>query len=92
MELRDFKMPKIKFPKIKFDHIEKEFNKIDFEKIKKEKKDTKKRTTPYEDRTKYKTVKEFFAKAVKNLFLNELSSSLFTSFKNSCNSWFRVLL
>ena len=66
MELRDFKMPKIKFPKIKFDHIEKEFNKIDFEKIKKEKKETKKRTTPYEDRTKYKTVKEFFAKAVKN--------------------------
>ena len=60
MQLSDFKMPKIKFKKMNMDM--EELEKIDYEKI--EKKSSKKRTTPYEDSTHYKTVKEFFTKSV----------------------------
>ena len=66
MSLRDFKIPKFKFKKMKMNLDELE--KIDYEKL--EKKDHKKRTTPYEDRTNYKTVKEFFAKSLEK-FPNE---------------------
>ena len=60
MSLRDFKMPKIKFKKMRMNLDELE--KIDYEKV--EKKEHKKRTTPYEDKTNYKTVKEFFTKSI----------------------------
>ena len=60
MSLRDFKIPKFKFKKMRM-NLE-ELEKIDFEKI--VKKDHKKRTTPYEDKTNYKTVKEFFTRAL----------------------------
>ena len=62
MSLRDIKLPKIKFKfkKMKM-HLE-VFEKIDFEKI--ERKITKKRTTPYEEMTHYKTVREFFTQSV----------------------------
>ena len=67
MEFRDIKLPKFKFKfkKIKFNNIEEELDKIDYEKIEKmDKKDLRKRTTPYENSTHYKTVKEFFLKSV----------------------------
>ena len=60
MSLRDLKIPKFKFKKMKM-NLE-ELEKIDYEKL--EKKDHKKRTTPYEDKTNYKTVKEFFTRSV----------------------------
>ena len=44
-------------------NVAEELDKIDYEKM--EKKNIKKRTTPYEDRTHYKTVKEFFIEASK---------------------------
>ena len=62
MGLRDFKMPKIKFKKMKI-NIPEELENIDYSK--EAKKDKKKRTKPYEDKTHYKTVKEFFYKTVK---------------------------
>ena len=62
MGLRDFKMPKLKFKKMKI-NIPEEIENIDYEKM--AKKDKKKRNKPYEDRTHYKTVKEFFFKSVK---------------------------
>ena len=62
MGLRDLKIPKMKFKKMKM-NVEEEFDKIDYEKL--QKKSVKKRTTPYEDSTHYKTVKEFFTKSVK---------------------------
>lgn len=68
MGLLDFKMPKIKFKKIKMKHIEDVLSKVNLEKI--EKKITKNRTTPYEDATHYKTVKEFFIKSI-NEYPNE---------------------
>ena len=68
MGLLDFKMPKIKFKKIKMKHIEEVLSKINPEKI--EKKIIKNRTTPYEDATHYKTVKEFFIKSI-NEYPNE---------------------
>ena len=68
MGLLDFKMPKIKFKKIKMKHIEDVLSKINPEKI--EKKIIKNRTTPYEDATHYKTVKEFFIKSI-NEYPNE---------------------
>ena len=55
MSLRDLKIKKMKM------NLE-ELEKIDYEKL--EKKDHKKRTTPYEDKTNYKTVKEFFTRSV----------------------------
>ena len=61
MGLRDLKIPKMKFKKMKMNVDE--LNNIDYEKI--EKKKTKNRTTPYEDRTHYKTVKEFFMNSLK---------------------------
>lgn len=61
MGLRDLKIPKMKFKKMKM-NVE-ELEKIDCEMI--ENKNIKKRTTPYEDMTHYKTVKEFFIKSVK---------------------------
>ena len=60
MSLRNFKIPKFKFKKMKM-NLE-ELEKIDYEKL--EKKDHKKRTTPYEDKTNYKTVKEFFTRSL----------------------------
>ena len=60
MSLRNLKIPKFKFKKMKM-NLE-ELEKIDYEKL--EKKDHKKRTTPYEDKTNYKTVKEFFTRSV----------------------------
>lgn len=48
--------------KIRTDMLE-EFNEFDFENL--EKKNVKHRTTPYEDMTHYKTVKEFFLKSIK---------------------------
>ena len=60
MSLRNFKIPNFKFKKMKM-NLE-ELEKIDYEKL--EKKDHKKRTTPYEDKTNYKTVKEFFTRSV----------------------------
>ena len=63
MGLLDFKMPKLKFKKIKMKHIDEVLNKINFEKT--EKKIIKNRSTPYEDATHYKTVKEFFMKTLK---------------------------
>lgn len=62
MSIIDFKMPKIKFKKMKMDVVE-ELQNIDYEKIQK-KNSKQKRTTPYEDVTNYKTVKEFFLKTV----------------------------
>ena len=62
MGLRDFKMPKLKFKKMKI-NIPEEIENIDYEK--EAKKNQKKRTKPYEDKTNYKTVKEFFLKTVK---------------------------
>ena len=62
MGLRDFKMPKLKFKKMKI-NIPEEIENIDYEKM--AKKEKKKRNKPYEDRTHYKTVKEFFFKTVK---------------------------
>ena len=61
MSLRDIKIPKFKFKKMKM-NLE-ELTKIDFSKI--EKKEHKKRNTPYEEKTNYKTVKEFFLRSVK---------------------------
>ena len=66
MSLRDIKIPKLKFKKMKMNM--EELEKIDYEKL--EKKDHKKRSTPYEDNTHYKTVKEFFTKSV-NTYPNE---------------------
>ena len=63
MGLRDLKIPKMKFKKMKMENVAEELDKIDYEKM--EKKNIKKRTTPYEDRTHYKTVKEFFIEASK---------------------------
>ena len=59
MGLRDLKIPKMKFKKMKMD-VE-ELEKVDYENI--EKKPIKKRNSPYEH-TNYKTVKEFFTRAV----------------------------
>lgn len=61
MGLRDLKIPKMKFKKMKM-NVE-ELEKVDYEKL--EKKPIKKRTEPYENRTHYETVKEFFTRAVK---------------------------
>ena len=60
MSLRDLKIPKLKFKKMKM-NVE-ELEKIDYANL--EKKEHKKRNTPYEDKTNYKTVKEFFIRAV----------------------------
>ena len=60
MGLRNFKVPKMKFKKMKMDM--EELEKIDYENL--EKKNIKKRSTPYENATHYKTVKEFFTRAV----------------------------
>ena len=64
MSIIDFKLPKFKFKKMKMNVVD-ELENIDYEKL--QRKNLKqKRTTPYEDRTHYKTVKEFFLKAVKD--------------------------
>ena len=62
MSIIDFKMPKIKFKKMKMD-VMNELENIDYEKIQK-KNSKQRRTTPYEDMTNYKTVKEFFLNSV----------------------------
>lgn len=64
MKLKDFKMPKLKlkFKKMRI-NIPEEIENIDYSK--EAKKNQKKRTKPYEDKTNYKTVKEFFFKTVK---------------------------
>ncbi len=64
MGIRDFNIPKMKFKKMKLhtDMLE-ELNEFDFDSI--EKKNIRNRTTPYEDVSDYKTVKEFFLKSVK---------------------------
>lgn len=60
----NIKMPKLKFGKIKMDTVDElEDVKIDYEKLQKENL-KQKRTEPYET-TNYKTVKEFFTRAVK---------------------------
>lgn len=61
MGIHDIKIPKMKFKKMKIntDMLEE----IDFENI--EKKNLRNRTTPYEEITHYKTVKEFFLRAIK---------------------------
>lgn len=63
MGIREFKIPKMKFKKMKIrtDMLE-EFDELDFEHM--EKKNVKNRTTPYEDMTQYKTVKEFFLQSI----------------------------
>ena len=70
MGLRDLKIPRMDFKhfKIKMDDAEEELSRIDYEKL--EKKPIKKRNKPYEDRTNYKTVKEFFYRSVEK-FSNE---------------------
>ncbi len=60
MGLRNFKVPKMKFKKMKM-NLE-ELDGLDYESL--EKKNIKKRSTPYENNTHYKTVKEFFTRAV----------------------------
>lgn len=62
MSIIDFKMPKIKFKKMKM-NVMNELENIDYEKIQK-KNSKQRRTTPYEDMTNYKTVKEFFLNSV----------------------------
>lgn len=64
MGIRDFKIPKMKFKKMKIrtDMLE-ELDEFDFDSL--EKKNIKNRTTPYQDMTHYKTVKEFFLQSVK---------------------------
>ena len=64
MKLKDFKMPKLKlkFKKMRI-NIPEEIENIDYSK--EAKKNQKKRTKPYEDKTNYKTVKEFFFKIFK---------------------------
>lgn len=62
MSIIDFKMPKIKFNKMKMNVMD-ELQKIDYEKLQR-KNSKQKRTTPYEDMTSYKTVKEFFLNTV----------------------------
>ena len=59
MNLEKFK---IKFNKMKMKDIEKALDDIDFEKIKPKK--FQKRTTPYEDKTNFKTIKEVFLKSL----------------------------
>ena len=66
MSIRDIKIPKLKFKPIRINF--EELAKMDYEKI--EKKESKKRNGPYEDRTHYKTVKEFFTRSV-GLYPNE---------------------
>lgn len=62
MSIIDFKMPKIKFKKMKINPME-GLEDIDYEKL--QKKNTKqKRSTPYEDRTHYKTIREAFLNSV----------------------------
>ena len=64
MSFLNIKIPKIKFKKMKIgNNILDEVQYIDYEKL--EKKNVKNRTTPYEDVTDYKTVKEFFLKSIK---------------------------
>ena len=63
MWILDIKVPKMKFKKMKMNMVD-ELNEIDYEKLEK-KNLKKKRETPYEDMTNYKTVKEFFLKAIK---------------------------
>jgi long-chain acyl-CoA synthetase len=65
MSIIDFKMPKIKFKKMKMnmESIE-ELENIDYEKLQK-KNQKHKRSTPYEDATHYKTVKEAFYTSAK---------------------------
>ena len=64
MSIIDFKLPKFKFKKMKMNVVD-ELENIDYEKL--QRKNLKqRRTTPYEDMTHYKTVKEFFLKAVKD--------------------------
>lgn len=60
MGLRNFKVPKMKFKKMKMNM--EELDGLDYENL--EKKNIKKRSTPYENSTHYKTVKEFFTRAV----------------------------
>ena len=60
MGLRNFKVPKMKFKKMKM-NLE-ELDGLDYESL--EKKNIKKRSTPYENSTHYKTVKEFFTRSV----------------------------
>ncbi len=64
MSFLNIKIPKIKFKKMKIgNNILDELQYIDYEKL--EKKNVKNRTTPYEDVTDYKTVKEIFLKSIK---------------------------
>lgn len=61
MSLRDLKITKMKFKKIKMKNAQEELEKVDIKKAFK-KVD---RTTPYEDMSNFKTVKEFFLKSIK---------------------------
>ena len=63
MSIINFKMPKIKFKKMKINPME-TWENVDYEKLQK-KNNKQKRNTPYEDRTYYKTVREFFLNSVK---------------------------
>ena len=58
MSLTNFKMPKLKFKDMKMKEME-DLGEIDYLKLQK-KNAKQKRTTPYEDRTHYKTIKEAF--------------------------------
>jgi len=66
MGLRDLKITNMKFKKIKMKDME-DLDKIDYNEIKK---NVNNRTTPYEDMTQYKTVKEFFLKSAKEYSKN----------------------
>ena len=61
MGLRDLKIKKMKFKKIKMKHVQEELEKVDIRKAFKRVE----RTTPYEDMSNFKTVKEFFLKSIK---------------------------
>ncbi len=63
MSLTNFKMPKLKFKDMKMKEME-DLGEIDYLKLQK-KNAKQKRTTPYEDRTHYKTIKEAFLDSTK---------------------------
>jgi hypothetical protein len=63
MGIREINIPKIKFKKMKINtEMLEQFHESDFAEI--NNKHIKHRTTPYEDMTHYKTVKEFFLKSI----------------------------
>lgn len=68
MEFKNFKIPELKFKKFKFKNMTEILENLTLEKH--TAKVEKNRTTPYEDMTHYKTVKEFFFRSAK-MYANE---------------------